>query len=542
MRNEMSRNVVLCLIAFMFSVSSVWASPYFLVDSEEEWLRILEPGEEKNQIRPMHPQEWEEIMQQRERTLADGEPVPPSVFLTPDLYVYPGDNDPQNLEYPDEPGLVMAWGEKDQQPEGDYSSGFVFQYGVDPDLSNSTITLQVHPPAAIVMVSFGLTDINGNQCSWTWNTPTNIPNTPPNPATTITINTNDIPALGVNSSSPAAGSFSYNPAFDITKVVSIFINETFHSTPGVWPAPAPGGGSINFYWNAWDNFSVKPNNGGGNGEVNTKWFTKYSQPPVEIDDGWILGWDEMSVYRPDGQIIMADDWKCVDKRPVTDIHWWGSFLGWTQPYPPPRQMPKAFHIGIWSDVPAGVDREWSHPGRLLWENYCTTSTWNFAGYDRDPRPDGFENEACFQFNQFLSQDEWFRQEPMGVDDNGNPIPNVYWLSIAAIYGPDQQITHPWGWKTREHFFNDDAVRIFLVDNQDGTSWPGSPLVSGGSRFVDGQPVEFPQGVSWDLAFELTTNEPGYEDDPCPGDLNLDGIVDLKDFKIMALNWLKKCKP
>ncbi|MBN1764225.1 MAG: hypothetical protein JW860_03125 [Sedimentisphaerales bacterium] len=510
--------------------STLSADPYFLLDSEMEWQEMLVPTSNGNFIREARPDEWERFMQQREMYLMEGELPPPSIFLPPELYVFPGKEG--NPEWPDEACLVMAWGEP-TLPENDYASAWVFQYGEDPDLRNCTIKLTVHPPAAIVMVSFGLTDINGNQCSWTWNNPANIPTSPP--PTTITINTSNVPALGVNSSAPAAAAFAWNPAFDMSRVVSVFINETFHNAPGVFPPPVPGGGSTKFCWNAWDDMQITPNNGGGGGiVVNTKSFIKYSQPPVEMQEqpGMIIGWDEPSVFFP-GQIIMADDWECRDERPVTDIHWWGSFLGWTQPTIPRFLLPKAFHIGIWTDVPKGADLEFpfSHPGVLIWENYCDNYVWNFAGYDKDPRGE-MENEACFQFNQLLSQDEWFRQSPQA-----DPlVPNVYWLSIAAIYDPDQPVSHPWGWKTREHFFNDDAVRIFGIINPDGTFWPPNPLVVGQSKFAAGAPVEFPDGVSWDLAFELTTNQRP----PChklQGDLNHDCKVDLQDFAILASEWL-----
>ncbi|NLE57964.1 MAG: hypothetical protein GX616_06355, partial [Planctomycetes bacterium] len=219
----------------------------------------------------------------------------------------------------------------------------------------------------------------------------------------------------------------------------------------------------------------------------------HNPPPV------FYGWDEQSLYNW-GPPIVADDWHCTDQRPVTDIHWWGSFIGWTQPDPP--QMPDAFHIGIWTDVPAGIDKPFSHPGRLIWENYCTSFVWNFAGYDHDPRG-LIENEACFQFNQYLNPDEYFYQDP-------GPDGNIYWISISAIY--QQLPVHPWGWKTRPHFFQDDAVRI-----TDTSMWP--PAV--GSEWTGGEPIEFPQGISWDVAFELSTLEAEvgaccYDDPAGPG--------------------------
>jgi len=35
---------------------------------------------------------------------------------------------------------------------------------------------------------------------------------------------------------------------------------------------------------------------------------------------------------------------------------------------------------------------------------------------------------------------------------------VYWLSIGAIYDGAPEPDFPWGWKTRPHFYHDDAVR------------------------------------------------------------------------------------
>lgn len=530
----MKRKLLPALLALTMSVS-LTATPYFLIDSKQEWRDILIPMSDENFIHPATENDWIDFMNQRNMYLLEGELPPPSMFLPPDLYVFPGD--PADPAVPDNAGLIMAWGDPSLPEDKDYTSGYIFQYGVDPDLRNCTIKLSVHPPAAITMVAFGLTDVSGNQCSWTWFVPANIPPSPPGPAATITINTNNVPAMGLNSANPPAASFSCSPAFDMSQVISIFINETFHNTPGVFPPPPPGGGTQYFYWNAWDNIVITPNNGGGTGQAYTKSHVKYSQPPVTLDEdpGLIVGWDELSVLT-NGQIIMADDWQCKDDRPVTDIHWWGSFLGWTQPTPPRGQLPRAFHIGIWTDIPVGDEIPWSRPGELIWENVCDSYVWNFAGYDLDPRCDDPDspcekNEACFQFNQLLSQDEWFRQLPLENPD----IPNVYWLSIAAIYEPGQEIVHPWGWKTREHLFNDDAVRIFQIVNPDGTNWPGTrPVI--GAKFVDGQPVEFPPERSWDLAFELTTNQQA----PChalPADLNHDCIVNMPDLALFAQQWL-----
>lgn len=529
-------------------VTSAWFLPIapgdstFMVDSLAEWQALRENQEGLNRVLKTSPEDWS-LQRQLWQEYGEGQVPVVEQIMEPDLYVFGGD--PSNREYPDEPCLIMVWGEGIPVPipdgmEVEGTAGWSFIYGVDPDLSNTTISLIVHPPPAIVNVSFGLKDNLGRMVSWSWANPADIPSSPP--STTITINTNDIPTMGMTAPNPPASGYAITPGFDIIQVVSFFINETFHTTPGSFPVPPPGPGSVTkLYWNAWDEFKVLPNTGGGGPAVNSKWFVKWSQPPMVTSDNMIQGWDERSLFK--NPPVMADDWECKDKRPITDIHWWGSFLGWTQPHPPKGQMPKGFHIGIWTDVPAGVDREYSHPGMLVWENYCETSVWNFAGYDLDPREQPMENESCFQFAQFLSQNEWFWQKPEGAD--GTAGRNIYWLSIAAYYSTDQVITHPWGWKTRPHHFQDDAIRMTQVDNSNGTKWPG---VTGqfmpytlGAKWMDGKPVKL-DGETWDLAFELTTNEPGYEDNPIPGDLDLNGKVDLADFAIFGRHWLEGTGP
>jgi len=126
------------------------------------------------------------------------------------------------------------------------------------------------------------------------------------------------------------------------------------------------------------------------------------------------------------------------------------------------------------------------------------------------------------YNRALRQDEI--RTLSGSNGNGART-RIYWLSIAAIYDPAEAAPqYPWGWKTRPHFFNDDAVRI--MD-------PIAPIL--GDNWVNGEPITF-QDASWDMAFELTTNEP--EPGSSPVDLNPDGAVNFSEFVVMAGNWLR----
>jgi len=552
MRKMKFKLLIICIIVGCLAAvcsTTVFAKPHFSLLDEEDW------GEaELTNIRGMTEPEWDDYMLQfNDPNNLEGEPYPPTTFLEPQLYVYGGGGQYEDYNYPDDAGLVMAWGDPCTMPDGNYVSAWIYEYGEDPDLSNSTVAVQVEPPCGITTISIGLRDINNRIRSWTWNVAAAgvVPPLPPGTLQcspdaagipvrhTIKIN---LAQTGVTAASPQAASYSnYNsppnppPPFNI-KQVQVFIYDENANLMAVSNIPPPGQPDPK-PWNYWFNLVVTPNPTGGTGAG--AFYVKWSQPPVVIDPNddppVFNGWDERSDYN--SPPIVADDWLCKDDRPVTDIHWWGSFLGWTHQVPPPV-MPKRFHIGIWTDVPAGPDPivNFSHPNDLVWENYCDNWVWNFVGYDKAPDGmPGFDvNDSCFQFTQLLSQDEWFFQKPDPCDPNGR----VYWLSIAAIYDPcDPDPKYPWGWKTRPHFFNDDAVRIMLAINPfDGTGWP--PKLKIGSRYIDGNPIFWPDPCdTWDMAFELTTKDKAYEDDPIVGDLNADRIVDLRDVASLANNWL-----
>jgi hypothetical protein len=487
-------------------------SPFIALDSEQQWQRAMTQG----QIGPLGFSAWDDYMQQWNQHLREGQTYPDNTYLQPELSVWPGSCCPDD-QLPS-PGLVMAWGSPTQLVENEsYSGAWCYLYPIDPDLTNVTITITVFPPCGMNVVSFGMKDINGNIRAWYWNVAA-----APGPGTlqcgvgtTININT---ALTGTGAATPASASYMNNPLFDITQVIELIFDEN-----NIWVAGTsvpPPGTTVPRPWNYWRDLIITPNPEPDKPDDPRKW----SQPPVEVAPQVYLGWDEESIRhrRP----LMADDWMCEDPRPVTDIHWWGSFVNWNEPDPP--ALPIAFHFGIWTDVPAGKDLDpnvkFSHPGRMIWEHICSNYLWTFVGYDKDPRnsADPIVRDSCFQFWCDLPTSEWFYQKP-----NINGRGRVHWLSIAAIYPTVIIPQYPWGWKTRPHFFNDDAVRIMKLT--DGT-WP--PTV--GSVWDGGMSVEYPQKISWDLAFELTTNE-NEPNVPNP-DLNLDGIFNFKD--LLFNRWLE----
>jgi hypothetical protein len=548
--------------------------PEFCITTEEQWLEALST----ERIRRVTDGEWADFISQFNANLDPGsDPYPVTTFIEAELYVC-GPEGGGGLyvcecDYPRDAGLVMMWGDETCVDGQDYASAFVYEYQADPDLTGCVLTTTVYPPCGMNVVSIGLQDTAGNIRGWYWNVAAagavppypvgTIPCSPapgPGPGAVPTNISIDLSKTGVGAATPTAASYSNNPAFDITKVTDAKFDENNTWISGT-QMPAPGSGVV-ANWNYWKNIVVTKKTPPPPPAKRTKFYIKWSQPPILVDPNadpkLIRGWDDLSNYhwRP----VVADDWLCEDDRPVTDVHWWGSYLGWNQPFPPPIQ-PIAFHIGIWHDVPVGADPcfpdvNYSHPAMLIWENYCDDWAWEFYGYDLDPRsgePDPcapFEpEEACFQFEQFLSEDEWFKQDPNMFWPWGDNPPDkysngtVYWLSISAIYDPNIAfIPHPWGWKTRERHFEDDAVRIWeveppMVDWPFGFMPPNWPP-SIGHWYKKGDPIWWPTPEdSWDMCFELTTKKPD-PNEPVSPDLNLDGIVNFKDVAILARNWLK----
>jgi hypothetical protein len=206
--------------------------------------------------------------------------------------------------------------------------------------------------------------------------------------------------------------------------------------------------------------------------------------------------------------LVADDWQAPDDRPITGIHWWGTFDGWTESALPP-QTPLAFHLGIWTNAPdpEPLDFEtFAHPDTLIWETYCTSWVWALAGYERGDRDQ--PGETCFQFTCLLSQDQWFHGDPP-VAPNEQAQGAVYWLSITAVYDlKGTKPTHVWAWKTRPGGPTAAGTAIERVSVPESTpAWP--PIV--GACWQEGQPLRDRDFLPVDTAFQLTTYVPlGYE--------------------------------
>jgi hypothetical protein len=171
-----------------------------------------------------------------------------------------------------------------------------------------------------------------------------------------------------------------------------------------------------------------------------------------------IGWDVYAI----NPRIMGDDFRCIETGPIKDIHFWGSWFNDDTTVVP------SFTVSIWSDVPAGIDLPWSHPGTVLW-------TRNIAKYVVTPmRPSdqGFyepqsgawvhpNHKKWYQYDILIDSANWYNQT----------IGTIYWLTVQANLDPiDTLAGKRWGWKSSTLHYNDDAAYY-------RTSITGAPCIT-----------------------------------------------------------------
>src|ERR1041384_3582599 len=175
--------------------------------------------------------------------------------------------------------------------------------------------------------------------------------------------------------------------------------------------------------------------------------------------------------------ILADDFLCTTNGPITDVHIYGSWLS------DQVGVITNFHISFHQDIPAGVDKPYSHPGQELWSTNFANGQFTQSFYTNS-------NESFFNpnINQIIGADSFVLRYDFLIDaakafvqTNGN----IYWLDVQVY-----TLNGTFGWKsTATHCYDDGA-------------WGDTPNPAWGElRYPPGHPL---QAQSFDLAFELTT--------------------------------------
>jgi hypothetical protein len=212
--------------------------------------------------------------------------------------------------------------------------------------------------------------------------------------------------------------------------------------------------------------------------------------------------------------VLADDFKCTQTGPITDIHIWGS---WLNDYFPKEatgttQDPGnvVFRLSLHLDVPAGPGgTDFSHPGEEIWSAVFQPGQFVWRGWATrtegffDPNVPASQNPIIGFDTQVIQYNFFLKPEP------NNPLPRqeegkIYWLDVMAMVPQDPDAI--FGWKSAVRptgdlppHFGDDAVYGHVEMLPDG----------GGVQLLnDWLPLKYPvghpfEGQSMDLAFVIT---------------------------------------
>ena len=161
--------------------------------------------------------------------------------------------------------------------------------------------------------------------------------------------------------------------------------------------------------------------------------------------------------------VVADDWRCSQSGPVTDVHFWFSVEGEDGSGAATGEAIAAVefvHLSVHKDIPDpdGDGPEYSMPGELLWERDITDVTvpldapgQGLQGWATPAEPDWRREDHVLFFQANLTGIE----EPF-IQNEGE----IYWLDVSVKMADDYQGPKI-GWKTSLDEWNDDAVYMGL---------------------------------------------------------------------------------
>jgi hypothetical protein len=212
-----------------------------------------------------------------------------------------------------------------------------------------------------------------------------------------------------------------------------------------------------------------------------KWLQEPEQGPEGVD---------VSLGTP-----LADDFVCTQSGPITDVHFWASFLNDLLPAGGPGSL--TLTLTIYEDVPVGPGNPYSHPGKPLWGQtfapgqYQAANNFTSQEWWHDPAVSAWIPNAdtnMYQFDFYIDPGEAFRQ----VEGT------IYWLGVSNNAAGGANFS--FGWKTTYRpSFNDDACWLDV-----NAGWVWRELYYG-----DGHP-RAPESI--DLAFALSGAESLFDSD------------------------------
>jgi len=241
--------------------------------------------------------------------------------------------------------------------------------------------------------------------------------------------------------------------------------------------------------------------------------TKWSQlPNMELGTD-LASWRYADPDTPPvgwaAQALRADDF-VSDGRRITDIHWWGSYIGWQgayfrdefDPMPAPEEA---------DERPLGFDLSWhlhdaagDAPGVLITNIFVPFERCHEMYYCTIPQlgtsPYAFEHEYQYYVDLL---DEKLDTRPWYEEYGGH-----YWLNVQAVFRNDFVPAQPgtagpasphegWGWKIADIEPDFRLARSVVSNYASSVDWEASRLPT----------WHLEASKLHDLAFELTTDNP-----------------------------------
>ena len=182
-------------------------------------------------------------------------------------------------------------------------------------------------------------------------------------------------------------------------------------------------------------------------QVENEWKMHFPQWPDLTETGV-----DVSVEEP---LTLADDFRCTQTGPITDITIWGSWK-WDEFVPGIT----FFELGLWSDVPDNPDdpEDYSHPGEQLWDYFFLPGQFIEEQFMMVEPGEWWYNPVTGEC--FYPADYWVWQYDFPVPVTEAFVQEegtIYWLSVKAIQPEDPNGSVNIGWKTTQLHWNDDAV-------------------------------------------------------------------------------------
>lgn len=154
---------------------------------------------------------------------------------------------------------------------------------------------------------------------------------------------------------------------------------------------------------------------------------------------------------------LADDFRCTQSGPITDIHFWWSVRGDREGIS--QNAITSVTAQIYSDVPGGIPGTpgFSQPGQLLWQRTFSSTQPNVKSRVYSQGTQSFWDPP-FTPNTFTPADHFFTYQT-NITEIGDAFVQtagtIYWLSLQVTTASDNYVV---GWKTSgSDQFNDTHV-------------------------------------------------------------------------------------